>query len=92
MPAQTSPQMERSPSAFAELEERHIRFHFLIQLNGQYAGEALGGRSIRTFPILEPTADKFAAAIAGHATEVRDRSDCAGEGQARYGLTHWQRK
>ncbi|MEY9741227.1 hypothetical protein ABIF65_000601 [Bradyrhizobium japonicum] len=34
--------MERSPKAFATLEEEHLRFHFLMQLNGQYEGEALG--------------------------------------------------
>ncbi|WP_342291648.1 hypothetical protein WKW75_31990 [Bradyrhizobium ottawaense] len=34
--------MERSPKAFATLEEEHLRFHFLMQLNGQYEGEAMG--------------------------------------------------
>ncbi|HMH00003.1 MAG TPA: hypothetical protein VK555_01255 [Terriglobales bacterium] len=34
--------MERSPTAFAKLEEEHLRFHFLIQLNGVYEGEAMG--------------------------------------------------
>jgi hypothetical protein len=34
--------MERSPSAFAEMEEEHIRFHYLVQLNGQYDGAAVG--------------------------------------------------
>jgi hypothetical protein len=34
--------MERSPKAFAKLEEEHLRFHFLMQLNGQYEGEAMG--------------------------------------------------
>lgn len=30
--------MERSPAAFATMEEEHIRFHYLVQLNGQYDG------------------------------------------------------
>jgi hypothetical protein len=30
--------MERSPAAFAKMEEEHLRFHFLVQLNGQYDG------------------------------------------------------
>jgi hypothetical protein len=34
--------MERSPSAFAKMEEEHIRFHYLVQLNGQYDGAAVG--------------------------------------------------
>jgi hypothetical protein len=34
--------MERSPSVFAHLEEEHIRFHYLVQLNAQYDGEAVG--------------------------------------------------
>jgi hypothetical protein len=34
--------MERSPDAFAQMEEEHIRFHFVMQLNGQYEGEAVG--------------------------------------------------
>ena len=34
--------MERSPHAFAVMPEEHIRFHFLVQLNAQYDGEALG--------------------------------------------------
>ncbi len=34
--------MELSPSAFAELEEEHLRFHFLVQLNAVYEGQATG--------------------------------------------------
>ena len=34
--------MERSPSVFNKLEEEHLRIHFLVQLNGQYEGEAMG--------------------------------------------------
>lgn len=34
--------MERSPAAFRTLSEPDIRTHFLIQLNGQYAGQATG--------------------------------------------------
>lgn len=34
--------MERSPSVFEHAEEEHIRVHYLVQLNGQYAGEATG--------------------------------------------------
>jgi hypothetical protein len=34
--------MERSPSAFAKMKEEHIRFHYLVQLNGQYDGAAVG--------------------------------------------------
>ena len=34
--------MEYSPKAFADLREEALRFHFLIQLNGQYEGEATG--------------------------------------------------
>ncbi len=31
---------ERSPAAFEYMEEEHIRFHFLVLLNGLYEGEA----------------------------------------------------
>ena len=34
--------MERSPSVFIEVGEEHIRVHYLVQLNGQYQGEATG--------------------------------------------------
>jgi len=34
--------MERSPRAFAGLDEEALRFHFLVQLNGQYEGGATG--------------------------------------------------
>jgi hypothetical protein len=34
--------MERSPKAFHELGEEDIRSHFLVQLNGQYEGNATG--------------------------------------------------
>jgi hypothetical protein len=34
--------MERSPSVFIEAGEEHIRVHYLVQLNGQYQGEATG--------------------------------------------------
>jgi hypothetical protein len=34
--------MERSPSVFVEAGEEHIRIHYLVQLNGQYQGEATG--------------------------------------------------
>jgi hypothetical protein len=34
--------MERSPSVFENAEEEHIRVHYLVQLNGQYQGEATG--------------------------------------------------
>jgi len=34
--------MERSPETFAQLGEEHIRQHFLVQLNGTYAGNATG--------------------------------------------------
>jgi hypothetical protein len=34
--------MERSPSVFVEAGEEHIRVHYLVQLNGQYQGEATG--------------------------------------------------
>jgi hypothetical protein len=34
--------MERSPSAFEHMEEEDLRVHFLVQLNGQYEGEAMG--------------------------------------------------
>ncbi len=30
--------MERSPSAFKDMGEEHLRQHFLVQLNGQYEG------------------------------------------------------
>jgi hypothetical protein len=33
--------MERSPRAFARMGEEDIRFHFLVQLNGQYDGQAV---------------------------------------------------
>jgi hypothetical protein len=33
--------MERSPSAFEHMAEEDLRIHFLVQLNGQYEGEAL---------------------------------------------------
>jgi hypothetical protein len=32
--------MERSPSAFATMDEETLRTHFLVQLNGQYEGQA----------------------------------------------------
>ena len=32
--------MERSPSAFTEMDEEALRTHFLVQLNGQYQGQA----------------------------------------------------
>lgn len=34
--------MEKSPSAFASLDEEDLRFHFLVQLNGQFEGRAVG--------------------------------------------------
>lgn len=34
--------MERSPSAFAKMEEEHLRDHFLVPLNGHFEGEATG--------------------------------------------------
>ncbi len=34
--------MERSPSAFNSIEEEDLRQHFLVQLNGQYEGQATG--------------------------------------------------
>ncbi len=34
--------MEQSPSAFSEMGEEHLRFHFLVQLNGLYEGNATG--------------------------------------------------
>ncbi len=34
--------MERSPSAFATMDEEALRSHFLVQLNGQYEGQATG--------------------------------------------------
>jgi hypothetical protein len=34
--------MERSPSVFIGAGEEHIRVHYLVQLNGQYQGEATG--------------------------------------------------
>lgn len=34
--------MERSPSAFRQMNEEALRDHFLVQLNGQYEGNATG--------------------------------------------------
>src|SRR5205814_1527548 len=34
--------MERSPSAFFRMQEEDLRTHFLVQLNGQYQGQASG--------------------------------------------------
>lgn len=34
--------MERSPKAFQQMGEEDIRQHFLVQLNGQYEGQATG--------------------------------------------------
>ncbi len=34
--------MERSPKAFATMEEEDLRQHFLVQLNGMYEGQATG--------------------------------------------------
>ena len=34
--------MERSPNAFRNMKEEDIRIHFLVQLNGQYEGNATG--------------------------------------------------
>jgi hypothetical protein len=34
--------MERSPSAFESMGEEDLRTHFLVQLNGQYEGQATG--------------------------------------------------
>jgi hypothetical protein len=34
--------MERSPRAFIDMDEESIRDHFLVQLNGQYEGQATG--------------------------------------------------
>ncbi len=34
--------MERSPKAFTSMEEEDLRQHFLVQLNGQYEGQATG--------------------------------------------------
>jgi len=34
--------MERSPSAFKTMNEEDLRFHFLVQLNGHYEGQATG--------------------------------------------------
>jgi hypothetical protein len=34
--------MERSPRAFVDMEEEALRWHFLVQLNGAYEGQATG--------------------------------------------------
>lgn len=34
--------MERSPSAFKEMNEEDLRVHFLVQLNGQFTGPSTG--------------------------------------------------
>lgn len=34
--------MERSPSAFAEMDEENLRMHFLVPLNGAFEGDATG--------------------------------------------------
>lgn len=34
--------MERTPSAFAKIDEESLRIHFLVQLNGHYEGTATG--------------------------------------------------
>lgn len=34
--------MERSPTAFVKMREEDLRTHFLVQLNGQYEGQATG--------------------------------------------------
>lgn len=34
--------LERSPDAFADMDEEDLRSHFLVQLNGQYEGSATG--------------------------------------------------
>jgi len=34
--------MERSPSAFATIDEENLRMHFLVPLNGHYEGQATG--------------------------------------------------
>lgn len=34
--------IERSPEAFKEMKEEHLRFQFLVQLNGHYEGQATG--------------------------------------------------
>lgn len=34
--------MERSPTAFAAMDEESLRQHFLVQLNGQFEGQATG--------------------------------------------------
>ncbi len=34
--------MERSPKAFRDMNEEDLRQHFLVQLNGQYEGQATG--------------------------------------------------
>jgi hypothetical protein len=34
--------MERSPEAFVKIGEEDLRMHFLVQLNGQYEGQATG--------------------------------------------------
>ncbi len=34
--------IERSPAAFQDMQEEHLRNHFLVQLNGQYEGDATG--------------------------------------------------
>lgn len=34
--------MERSPSAFQDMNEEDLRTHFLVQLNGHYEGQATG--------------------------------------------------
>ncbi len=34
--------MERSPTAFTTMDEESLRWHFLVQLNGHYEGQATG--------------------------------------------------
>lgn len=34
--------MEQSPGAFRQIDEESLRMHFLMQLNGQYSGDATG--------------------------------------------------
>lgn len=40
--------MERSPSAFEEMNEEDLRAHFLVQLNGQFTGPSTGETFNRT--------------------------------------------
>lgn len=69
--------MERSPSAFVKAAEETIRDHILVQLNGQFEGNAMGevfnAAGTETTEISQRAAGGIATSFPG-TTDCHERS------------------